>query len=100
MTPEAEQYRDALRAMLPGLRDRFGVASLGLFGSRVRGDHRPDSDLDGLVPFLPGRVPGLITFCGLERVLAERLGVAVDLVHRPALRPEVGREVLREVQLL
>ena len=49
MTPEAERYRDQLRAMLPELAERFGVSELGLFGSRIRGDHRPDSDLDVLV---------------------------------------------------
>ena len=100
MTPEAEKYREQLRAMLPELADRFGVAELGLFGSRVRGDHRPDSDLDVLVTFQPGRVVGLFEFGELEDVLADRLGVKVDLIHRPALRPEVGRSVLREVQYL
>ncbi len=46
MTPEAERYRERLRAMLPELAEKYGVAELGLFGSRVRGDHRPDSDAD------------------------------------------------------
>ena len=49
MTPEAEKYRAQLREMMPELAQRFGVAELGLFGSRVRGDNRPDSDLDVLV---------------------------------------------------
>ncbi len=100
MTAEAEGYRDQLRAMLPELRARFGVAALGLFGSRVRGDHRPDSDLDVLVTFEPGRTPGLITFGTLEGVIADRLGVAVDLVPGDCLRSHVEPSVRREVQYI
>ena len=94
------QFREQLRDMLPELAERFGVAELGLFGSRVRGDHRPDSDLDVLVAFRPDAVVGYFQFGALEDLLSERLGVRVDLVHRPALRPEVGRRVLAEVQYL
>jgi uncharacterized protein len=97
MTPEAERYRDQLRAMLPELAERFGVSELGLFGSRVRGDHRPDSDLDVLVTFLPDRTPGYIRFGMLEELLSERLGVKVDLVPGDSLRPHVEPEVRREV---
>lgn len=100
MTPEAERYRDQLRAMLPELADRFGVAELGLFGSRVRGDHRPDSDLDVLVRFLPGRPVGLITFGLLEEAIAERLGVTVDLVPANSLRPHVRPSVMRDVEFV
>jgi len=100
MTPEAEVYREKLRAMLPELREKYGVAELGLFGSRVRGDHRPDSDLDVLVDFLPDRIPGLIRFCGLENAISDRLGVRVDLVPKNSLKPYIGRHILREVQYL
>ena len=98
MTAEAEKYREQLRAILPELRERFGVESLGLFGSRVRGDHRPDSDLDVLVRFLPGRTPGFFSYIDLEDALTERLGLKVDLVPWASLRPYVEREVSREVQ--
>ena len=40
-----------LRAELPDLRERWGVRSLGVFGSYVRGRQRPRSDLDLLVEF-------------------------------------------------
>jgi predicted nucleotidyltransferase len=100
MNPETEHYREQLRAMLPELADRFGVAELGLFGSRVRGDHRPDSDLDVLVTFQPGRTPGLIRFGELEAQIADRLGVVVDLVPSDSLRPHVEPSVRREVVYL
>lgn len=56
-----------------------GVRRLGLFGSALRGELRPDSDIDLLVEFNPGRVPGLLRLAGLELQLAELLGRDVDL---------------------
>ena len=56
-----------------------GVRRLGLFGSALRGELRPDSDIDLLVEFNPGRVPGLLRLAGLELELAELLGREVDL---------------------
>lgn len=98
MTPEAERYREQLRAMLPELAERFGVAELGLFGSRVRGDHRPDSDLDILVTFRPDVRISLFTLVELEDLLADRLGVKVDLVEKVALKPRLRPYILAEAQ--
>jgi uncharacterized protein len=100
MTPEAEDYRRRLRELLPELRARFGVSELGLFGSRVRGDHRPDSDLDVLVAFAPGARVSLFTLSELEDALADRLGLKVDLALRETLKPHIGRRILAEVQYL
>jgi hypothetical protein len=97
MTPEAERYRDQLRAMLPELADRFGVAALGLFGSRVRGDHRPDSDLDVLVTFRPDANPSLFSVGDLAVTLEERLGVPVDMAVRANLKPLLRPYILREL---
>ena len=97
MTPEAEGYREQLRAMLPELRERFGVESLGLFGSRVRGDHRPDSDLDVLVTFEPEARPSLFDLAGLELCIEDRLGVRVEVALRKNLKPRLRPYILREV---
>lgn len=96
MTPEAERYRDQLRAMLPELAARFGVAELGLFGSRVRGDHRPDSDLDVLVTFRPDARPSLFSLSDLTLTLGERLGVVVELALKDHLKPWLRPYILRE----
>ena len=56
-----------------------GVRRLGLFGSALRGELRPDSDIDLLVEFNPGHVPGLLRLAGLELELARLLGRDVDL---------------------
>ena len=92
---EVEQLREALRAQLPLLAERFGVASLGLFGSYVRREARADSDLDVLVRF--HQTPGLLRFVELEDYLSDLLGVRVDLVMPEALRPRIGRRVMEEV---
>jgi len=100
MTPVAERYRDQLRAMLPELAERFGVAELGLFGSRVRGDNRLDSDLDVLVRFKPEAKLSLFKIVELEQFLGDALGLKVDLAMKDSLKPYIGRRILAEVQYL
>ncbi len=56
-----------------------GMRRLGLFGSALRGELRPDSDIDLLVEFEPGRVPGLLHLAALDLELMELLGREVDL---------------------
>ena len=57
---------------------RHHVRRLSLFGSVLRDDFGPDSDVDILVEFEPGFVPGL-DFFALEDELAQILGRKVDL---------------------
>jgi predicted nucleotidyltransferase len=94
-TAAIDRFRAILRNELPLLRERYSVASLGLFGSYRRGEQRPDSDLDILVTF--DEVPGLIRFIELENHLSDLLAVKVDLVLREALKPRVGERVLAEL---
>lgn len=88
-------YLDRLRELLPDLRARYHVARLWLFGSYVRAEQTPASDLDLLVEY--AETPGLLGLVGLEQELSDRLGVKVDLVMRSALKPRVAPYVLREV---
>lgn len=90
------RLRDVLRRQMPLLEERYGVASLGLFGSYVRREAGPTSDLDVLVRF--HRTPGLIRFIELENYLSDLLGVRVDLVMAEALKPNVAQRVLAEVE--
>lgn len=85
-----------LRHEMPYLRERYRVRSLGVFGSYVRGEQRPDSDLDVLVDF--DEVPSLLTFVNLQNHLSDLLGVPVDLVMRDALKPRIGERILEEVE--
>jgi predicted nucleotidyltransferase len=91
----AETYISTLRAHLPEIRKRYGVRSLGIFGSFVRGEQRAHSDLDVLVEF--DRAPTLFGFIDLQDYLTDLLGVKVDLVMKSALKPAIGRYILAEV---
>lgn len=53
---------------------RHGIARLALFGSSARGDSSPDSDVDVLVDFEYGHVPGLLRLAEMEIELGELLG--------------------------
>jgi predicted nucleotidyltransferase len=90
-----EDIRRKLGQELPFLKERFCVASLGLFGSYGRGEPQGDSDLDILVTF--HETPGLIRFIELENYLSDLLSVKVDLVLKDALKPHIGHRVLEEV---
>jgi len=77
------------------LRERYGVKEIGIFGSFVRGEEREDSDIDILVEF--EKPIGFFKFLELEEYLSELLGAKVDLVMKSALKPWIGRRILREV---
>ena len=84
-----------LRDHLPELRERYGVETLGIFGSYVRGEEREASDLDLLVEASRGM--GLFEFMTLEKYLSELLGIKLDLVMKRALRRRIGKRILEEV---
>jgi len=100
MSASIDEYRAKLKAMLPELAEKYGVAELGLFGSRVRGDHREDSDLDVLVSFKPDPFRTLIDVVELEQLLGDRLGLKVDLSIKKNLRQRLRPYVLSEAQPL
>ncbi|MDA2929240.1 nucleotidyltransferase family protein [Acidobacteria bacterium AH-259-O06] len=83
-----------LRQELPQLASRYHVRSLQVFGSRVREDQHPASDLDLLVSF--EETPGLLTFIELENYLGELLGMQVDLVMEDALKRQIRERILDE----
>jgi predicted nucleotidyltransferase len=58
---------------------RNHIRKLALFGSVLRADFTPDSDVDVLVEFKPGHPVGLIRLAGIERELSALLGRKADL---------------------
>ena len=75
------------------------IRRLALFGSILRGDFKPESDIDVLVMFEPGATPGF-GFIGIQDELSEILGRTVDL-HTPASLSRYFRdEVLHEAEVL
>ena len=77
---------------------RHHIRRLSLFGSILRNDFGPDSDIDVLMEFEPGRVPGLLRMAGLEMELSEILGRKVDLRTAAELSRHFRQDVLKEAQ--
>ncbi len=93
-----DEIRRRLRAVMPELRERFHVATLEIFGSYVRGEARPDSDVDVLVTF--AETPNLFELVELGDFLSEVLGVKVDVVPKKWLKPRLRPYILAEAQAI
>lgn len=61
---------------------RWKIREFAVFGSALRDDFRPDSDIDVMVTFEPGARWGLFAQARMERELEEMLGREVDLLRR------------------
>ena len=79
---------------------RYGVRELSLFGSVLRDDFRPDSDVDILVCFKPDARIGLIKYHELQEELASILGRKVDLVSKDWLNPVIRDDVIRSSKVI
>ena len=77
---------------------RWHIAELALFGSVLRDDFGPESDLDVLVTFSPGADWGLLDHYQMEQELETLLGRDVDLLTRSAV--EQSRNWLRRREIL
>ncbi|MFZ1416471.1 MAG: nucleotidyltransferase family protein [Defluviicoccus sp.] len=77
---------------------RHHIRKLSLFGSRLKGTARPDSDIDLLVEFEPGHVPGLIALAGIEIELSDLVGRKVDLRTAEDLSRYFRDEVVRTAE--
>ena len=75
---------------------KWKVRELSLFGSALRDDFGPDSDLDFLVSFEPGASWDLFDLVDMKEEMETRLGRPVDIVEKEALRnPWRKYEILR-----
>lgn len=88
MTVPREQIADLCR--------RWKVAELAFFGSVMRDDFGPSSDVDVLVTFEPHANWSLLDLVTMQEQLTTLLGRPVDLVEEPALRNPYRRSAIRQ----
>jgi uncharacterized protein len=79
---------------------RHHIRRLALFGSVLRDDFRPDSDVDVLVDFEPGHAVGLIRLAGIERELGSLIGRRIDLRTAADLSRYFRQEVVEAAREL
>jgi len=96
MSPHLSIDREAVSAFCR----RHHISRLALFGSVLGDRFGPDSDVDVLVEFEPGYVPGL-NFVRIEREFSELLhGRRVDMVTAKFLNPRIRQQVLNDAEPL
>jgi predicted nucleotidyltransferase len=78
---------------------RHGICDLRFFGSILREDFSPTSDVDVLVAFEPGRAPGWIGFAALALELEKIIGREVDLRTAADFSESIRRRVLTEAKV-
>jgi len=90
-----EEILKILKSKKGFLKKKYKVKNIALFGSYVRGENRPTSDIDILVEFY--EPISLLKFIELENYLSGILGTKVDLVVKSALKKNVRKQVLQEM---
>lgn len=89
--------KNILQAQKPYLTQKYGIIGIGVFGSYVRGEQRPDSDLDILIELQDPPRLDLFDLVNLEYELSDLLGTKVDLAIKKNLRKRIGQRILSEV---
>jgi uncharacterized protein len=90
-----QEILDRLRRNERALRER-GVTHAALFGSRARGDHRPDSDTDIMIEVDPNAHVTVYDYVGLKEFIAGLFDGPVDVVNRDGLKTYVKPAVTAE----
>ncbi|MDO5843585.1 MAG: nucleotidyltransferase family protein [Methanocorpusculum sp.] len=82
-----------LEANLPEIRERFGIETIGIFGSVARGEDNPDSDVDVFYTYAEGREHGMFKTVELIDFLESLFGREVDFVSFKWMRPMLKKYV-------
>lgn len=95
-TPASREEVISRLRQRPDIMERFGVRALSLFGSVVRDEARPTSDIDLMVEFHPGQPGGLFRYVELKHALEGLLGRPVDLITSGNIKPRLKKRILAE----
>ncbi|VAW31661.1 Nucleotidyltransferase domain protein, BT0168 group [hydrothermal vent metagenome] len=98
MIQSLAEIKAQLQAEKPYLYEKYGVTEIGVFGSYVRGEQCPNSDIDILVTLTDPPKISLLGLVDLQYYLSDLLGLEVDVALKSNLRKRIGKRILSEVQ--
>ena len=74
-----------------------GVTKLAIFGSRVRDDNRPDSDIDVLVEVEPDASFSLLNLIGVEHIIGDATGLPAQATMRRSIPPRFAERIADDI---
>ena len=98
MKKSLDRIKEILKKHEKELKEEYGIKEIGIFGSYLRGEAKEESDLDILIEF--EKPIGFFKFLELEEYLSNLIGIKVDLVSKKALKPYIGKYILKEVVIV
>jgi predicted nucleotidyltransferase len=87
-----------IRNLNPQIQDKYNAQIKAIFGSYVRGEETPESDLDVLVEFNDSA--NLLDLVGLSQFLEDEIHIKIDVVPIDTVRKEIEKEVMKEAILV
>ena len=94
----AVEEREDLFRKISSFLKKYGVTKVSVFGSYVRGEEKPESDIDVLVEFAERK--SLLTLVNIELELSDYLGVKVDLLTEKSISPYLIDGILKEARVI
>ena len=90
-----QEIKQILKERMPEIREKFGVKNLYIFGSYVRGEQTPESDIDILVEFEKGKKT-FDNYMDLKFYLENLFRKKVDLIIKEAVKPRLKKYIYEE----
>jgi len=91
-----EEIITTIRSTAPALKAE-GVTKIAIFGSRSRGDARPDSDLDVLVEVDPDSRFSILNLVGVQHIIEDATGLTVQATMRRSLEPRMAQRISDDI---
>jgi len=90
-----QKIKQTLKERMPEIKEKYGVKNLYIFGSYVRGEQTPKSDIDILVEFEKGK-KSFDNYMDLKFYLEDLFGKKVDLIIKEAVKPRLKKYIYEE----
>ena len=90
-----QEIKQTLKEKMPEIKEKYSVKNLYIFGSYVRGEQTPESDIDILVEFEKGKKT-FDNYMDLKFYLEDLFGKKVDLIIKEAVKPRLKKYIYEE----